>query len=79
MSLVDEMGGRVLLGEGVVRRLWVAESDGAGGEGRWCTRGVGRDIVGVVKDEPGVGRTRGYLAVAVKVDRENSVNGLTNE
>ena len=71
--MVDEMGGRVLRGEGVVRRLWVAESDSAGGEGRWCTGGFGRDIVGVVKDDPGVGRTRGYLAVAVKVDGEDSV------
>ena len=79
MSLVDEMGGRVLRGKGVVRCLWVAESDSAGGEGRWPTGGVGRDIVGVVKDETGVGRTRGYLAVAVKVDRENSVIELTNE
>ncbi len=59
MSLVDEMGGRVLRDGGVVRRLWVAAS--------------GRAIVGVVKDDPGVGRTRGYLAVAVKVDGEDSV------
>ena len=73
MSLVDEMGGRVLRGEGVVRRLWVVASGSAGGEGRWCTGGFGRAIVGVVKDDPGVGRTRGYLAVAVRVDGEDSV------
>ena len=72
MSLVDEMGGRVLRGEGVVRRLWVAD-DRAGGEGRWCTGGFGRAIVGVVKDDPGDGRTRGYLAVAVRVGGEDSV------
>ena len=68
------MGGRVLRGEGVVRRLWVAD-DRAGGEGRWCTGGFGRAIVGVVKDDPGDGRTRGYLAVAVKVDGGDSVMG----
>lgn len=66
------MGGRVLRGEGVVRRLWVAD-DSAGGDGRGCAGGFGRAIVGVVKDDPGVGRTRGYLAVAVKVDGEDSV------
>ena len=75
MSLVDEMGGRVLRGEGVVRRLWVAASGSAGGEVRWCTGGFGRAIVGVMKDDPGVGRTRGYLAVAVKVDGGDSVMG----
>ena len=73
MSLVDEMGGRVLRGEGVVRRLWVGASGSAGGEGRWCTREFGRAIVGVVKDDPGDGRTRGYLAVAVRVGGEDSV------
>ena len=33
----------------------------------------------IVEDEAGGGRTRGYLAVAVRVDIENNVIGLTNE
>ena len=77
--MVDEMGGRVMRGEGVVRRLWVVASGSAGGEGRWPTGGVGRMEVLIVEDEAGGGRTRGYLAVAVRVDIENNVIGLTNE
>ena len=79
MSLVDEMRGRTLRGEGVLRCLWVAESGGAGGEGWWPTGGVRRVEVLVVEDKAGGGRTRGYLAVAVRVDIENNVIGLTNE
>ena len=79
MSLMDEMRGRALQGEGVLRCLWVAESDGPGGEGRWPTGGVPRMEVLIVEDEAGGGRTRGYLAVAVRVDIENNVIGLTNE
>ena len=33
----------------------------------------------IVEDEAGGGCTRGYLAVAVRVDIENNVIGLTNE
>ncbi len=71
MSLMDEMRGRAF--------LWVAESDGAGGgEGRWPTGGVRRMEVLIIEDEAGGGRTRGYLAVAVRVDIKNNVIGLTN-
>ena len=66
-------------GEGVLRCLWVAESDGPGGASRWPTGVVPRMEVLIVEDEAGGGRTRGYLAVAVRVDIENNVIGLTNE
>ncbi len=79
MSLVDEMRGLALRGEGVLRCLWVAESDGAGGEGRWPTGGVGRMLVDIVEDDAGGGRTRGYLAVAVRVDIESNVIELTSQ
>ncbi len=79
MSLMDEIRGRTLRGKGVLRCLWVAESDGAGGAGRWPTGGVLRMEVLIVEDEARGGRTRGYLAVAVRVDMENNVIGLTNE
>jgi len=68
---MDEMRGRAF--------LWVAESDGAGGEeGRWPTGGVGRMEVLIVEDEAGGGRTRGYLAVAVREDIGNNVIESTN-
>ncbi len=79
MSLMDKMRGRALRGKGVLRCLWVAESDGLGGEGRWPTGGVRRMEVLIVEDKAGGGRTQGYLAVAVRIDIEDNVIGLTNE
>ena len=70
MSLVDEMRGLALRGEGVLGCSWCAESDGAGGEGRLRTGASWWMAVGLVEGEAGAGRTRGYLAVAVRVERE---------
>ena len=70
MSLVDEMRGRALRGDGVLGCSWYAESDGAVGEGRLHTGASWWMAVGLVRGEAGAGRMRGYLALVVRVERE---------